>query len=232
MSIWTSDLRRLALAAALVLPLAGCMGEATGEDGMALRAKPEAKPLSSRVLTELPLYGGNLVIGAPRGYCLDGSSLRRGVSGSFVLIASCETLSGKPGTVVDPAVMTVSASPRRLGAEQPDAADIAAIMAPAKVLAREDGDGISLVRFASGGDAFLPGGDPRYWRAGMLINGHVVSLAAYTPKGSGDAGYRLILALAEQLRELSPVKDYSPTADDATAPTGGLASLLGGLFPE
>lgn len=208
------------------------MGEATGADGMALRESPEAKPLSSRVLTELPLYGGNLVIGAPEGYCLDGSSLRRGAQGSFVLIASCETLSGKPGRPVDPAVMTVSASPRRLGAEQPEAADIAASMAPAKVLASEDGDGISLVRLASGGDAVLPGGDPRYWRAAMLINGHVVSLAVYTPKGHGNAGYALILALAEELRELSPVKDNAPASRNKTDLVEGLGALPGGLFPK
>lgn len=208
------------------------MGEGTSEDGMALRASPEAKPLSSRVLTELPLYGGNLVIGAPKGYCLDGSSLRRGAGGSFVLIASCETLSGQPGHVVAPAVMTVSASPRRLGAEQPEATDIAATMAPVKVLASEDGDGISLVRFATGGDALLPEGDPRYWRAAMLINGHVVSLAAYTPQGSGNTGYALILALAEQLRELSPVKDYTPVSRDDTGTADALLSLPGGLFPE
>jgi len=220
MSIWTSEtlfgVNRFGLVVALMLalPLAGCIGEGTGEEGIEFRTPAEkAKPVSGEILSNVPLYNGRVVVAGPKGYCIDGSVLRRGGVGSVVLIASCNTLSGKPGGSVDPAVMTVSVSPRQLGAKQPNANELSALAAPAKVLASEDGDGISLVRMASGGDSVLAHGDPRYWRAGMLINGHVVSLAAYTPKGSGTSGKALIMALAETLRELSPVKDYTPSAD-------------------
>lgn len=243
-SIWISELQRLrpylhlCVGLALALPLAACLGEETGAGTVGFLSPPETrKALSRKVLTKAPLYSGRVVVAGPDGYCIDGSSIVRGAGGSVVLIASCDVLSGKPSTTVDPALITVSIAPRRVGAEQPSALDLAQSMAPAKVLASEDGDGISLIRLASGGNTVLQNGDPRYWRAGMIINGHVISIAAYTPEGSGTSGKALIMAMAENLLELSPIKDYTPTS--SSSPEGqtdtqpqGLASLLGGLFPQ
>jgi hypothetical protein len=160
----------------------------------------------------------------------------RGIAGSVVLIASCDVLSGKPSNTVDPALITVSIAPRRAGAEQPTALDLANSMAPARVLASEDGDGISLIRLASGGNSVMQNGDPRYWRAGMMINGHVISVAAYTAERSGTSGKALIMAMAENLLELSPIKDYSSTSPSpegqSTSQQDGSSALLDGLFPE
>ena len=243
MSTWISDSGFRGFRAgylALILPLAGCLGEGTGEGGLSFRSPPgAANPDEVPVLHKIELFRGNVVVAGPRGYCIDSQSLRRGGDGGFVLIASCESLTGKAGQAVAPAVMTVSVLPRRLNAEQPTAADIAAQAAPAEVLAADDGDGISMVRLASGGDALMPGGDPKYWRGGMLINGHVVGLAVYGPKGSaiaGKSGRSTLLALAEILRERSPVKDYTPVAAETPADNSEkpktLGALLGGLFPE
>src|SRR6056297_1527391 len=69
-------------------------------------------------------------------------------------------------------------------------------------------------------DPALPGGDPRYWRGGMLINGHLVGLAAYGRQGSrvaGADGRRLIRQLAETLREASPEMGDRPTAPSGNA---------------
>ena len=226
---------------ALVLPLAACLGEGTGEAGLGFLSPPEdSAALGSSVLTKAPLYNGRVVVAGPDGYCIDGSSLSRGSGGSVVLIASCDALAGKAASSVDPAILTVSIAPRRPGAQQPSAVDLAQSTAPAKVLASEDGDGISLILLASGGNTVLTDGDPRYWRAGMMINGHVISIAAYTPQDSATSGKALIMALAENLLELSPIKDFTPTAKAPATASGnasdpqpqGLASLLGGLCPE
>lgn len=220
-----------------MLTLAACLGEGTGEGGIGFLSPPEdAKAARSNVLTKLPLYQGRVVVAAPDGYCIDGDSTSRSPGGSVVLIASCAALTGQATSAVDPALITVSIAPRRVTAEQPTARDLADSVAPVQVLASEDGDGISLIRLASGGNAVLQQGDPRYWRAGMMINGHVISIAAYTRQGSGTSGKALIMALAENLLEQSPIKDYAP-AVSATTPGAkpqaqGLASLLGGLFPE
>lgn len=208
MSIWTSDLRKFCRGAALalVLPLAGCAGEGTGFSSPSETAKsaPNFKPLR-----QVALYGGEVVVAGPPGYCIDGSSLRKRLNGTVIVIASCEALSGQTGTAVDPAVMTVSVAPRRSGVSQPTAAALAGSMAPARALTLDDEKGIALVRLGAGGDSLMPDGDPRYWRAAMLANGHVVSLAVYTPKDaglSGKAGRALILSLAETLRARSPIK--------------------------
>lgn len=204
MSTWTSRVRRLAVPA-LVLPLAACLTETTAT-GARLASKAGAA-----VLPQVTLFGGDVVVTGPRGYCIDKPSLRRGGGGAaFVLIASCESLTGQPGTVVEPAVMTVSVVPDSQGVTPPSAADIAAPVAGARILHSDDGDTLSLVHFAEGGDTLLPGGDPRHWRGAMLINGHVVGLAVYGPAGgaaSGDFGRTLIEALADTLRRLSPGQD-------------------------
>ncbi len=202
----------------MVFPLAACLevGPETESIGF-LSPSETTKALSKSPLAKVPLYNGRVVVAGPKGYCADGGAISRGAQGSVVLIAGCDVLSGKAGASVAPAVMTVSVSPRRLTAEQPTASDLATSLTPGKVLASEDGDGISLVRLSSGGDAVLSGGEPRYWRAAMLINGHIVSLAAYTPKGSGTSGKALIVALAENLREFSPTKDFTPASE--TIPT-------------
>lgn len=229
---------RVCVGLMLVLPLAACLGEGTGEDGIGFLSPPDGqnKALSTSILTKAPLYNGRVVVQGPKGYCIDGSSIARGAGGSVVLIASCDALAGKPSVSVDPALITVSIAPRRVGAEQPTALELAQSMAPAEVLASEDGDGISLILLKSGGNTILQDGDPRYWRAGMMINGHVISIAAYTPQGSDTSGKALIMALAENLLELSPIKDYTPKQEGPVAASDtepqGLATLLGGLFPE
>lgn len=240
MSIWTSSSGFTLLPLALILPLAACVGEGTGEEGMGSHSPPDAAtPVADFSLPEASLFRGEVVVAGPAGYCVDRQSLKRGGGTAFALIASCEILSGKAGTRVPPAVMTVSVSPRRIGAKQPSADDLAASMAPAKALKLDDGDGISIVQMASGGDTMLPDGDPRHWRAGMLINGHVVSLAVYGAKGSAAGnkqGRTLLMALAETLREKSPVKDYSVVTvidtDDSDVATKSTTTILGGLFPD
>jgi len=212
MSTWISRTSLKGLALALVLPLAACMGEDThGELGFL--SQPKVANPGQPPFKKVSLFGGNVVVEGPAGYCIDRQSLRRGGAGGFVLIASCESLTAKSGTVVDPAVITVSVLPRRIGAAQPSAAGLAALAAPAKVLAQEDGDGISLVQLSQGGNTVLADGDPRYWRGGMLINGHVVGLAVYGPEGSriaGRDGRRLMISMAETLLTLSPLKDFTP----------------------
>ena len=203
MSTWISDCPRWpALAFAICLSLAGCLGKgAGGERGFFSQADGGAP------LRQVALYDGAVVVAGPAGYCLDKQGIKRGPRGEIVVIASCESLSGKAGRAVDPAIMTVSVLPRRLSSSRPTAKDIAATMAPASILARHEGAEISLVQLSDGGDQLLAGGDPRHWRGGLRINGHVVGLAVYGPEGSAAAGAdgrQMILSLADRLRQLNP----------------------------
>lgn len=198
MSIWTSERRRgraigvRALLLLAALSLAGCLEVPAGP---------------SQALSTVAFHDGDVVVEGPRGYCVDRASLKRGTAGSFALLASCESLTGKAGVFVEPVVMTVSVLPRSGTVQQPDAQAMARALAPAEVRNAENGEGLSLVQVMQGGENVLPGGDPVHWRAGMVINGHLVGLAIYGPKGraaAGPEGRRMLRDLAERLRKASP----------------------------
>lgn len=155
---------------------------------------------------EVALYDGAVVVSGPPGYCIDSSANRRRGSGRFVLLASCASLGSEPGPFVEPAVFTVSVLPHDAAAVAPTAAQLAGSVAPAEVLARHEAEGVSVIHLAHGGEQVLPGGDPRYWRAGLVVNGHLVGLAAYAPAGgtlAGPDGRRSLMRMARDLRNRS-----------------------------
>lgn len=176
-------------------PLAGCDDAAFGTAD------------APKAVEALAFYDGAVVVRGPRGYCVDADSVRRQPSNRLVFLGSCEALSGEPGVSVPPALIVVNVAARQQGREEPTAAAIAASAAPKKALAAIDGKGIALVQLDAGGELALPDGEPHYWRGGMVINDHFISLAVYGPRGSslaGNAGRRLITDLARTLRAASP----------------------------
>lgn len=198
MSIWTSEqgrvraMARRTLLGLGMMALAGCL------------AAPAGKP---QAMAAVAFHEGAVVVTGPRGYCVDAASVRRGASGSFALLASCASLGQTGGVYADPAVMTVSVLPRAASAQAPDAQAMARALAPAKVRVAPEKDGLAVVQVMQGGDAALPGGDPVHWRAGLVINGHLVGLAVYGPEGqgvSGSEGQALLQALARAIRAASP----------------------------
>jgi hypothetical protein len=233
MSTWTFETaRRVKVAAALaaMVFLPACMGDGgTGAFGL-LQSNPKA----DTAVREVSVYSGGVVVRAPEGYCLDAAHVAKGPSSTVVPLATCSSLTGEGNAPVEPALLTVSVLPRRLGAEQPDADDLAASLAPAKVADAEDVDGIALVRVANPAQAPLPESDPQYWRGAMEINGHLVGLAVYGRLGSdlsGPKGRRLMLDLAEALREAS--MGGSPASAESAPqakPDQNLGGFLGGLF--
>ncbi|WP_306112268.1 MULTISPECIES: hypothetical protein [Roseovarius] len=180
--------------AALLWPLAAC-------DDVGLGTADEPN-----VVEALALYDGAVVVRGPRGYCVDAGNVRRQPSSRLVFLGSCESLSGEPGVTVPLALIAVNVAGKQPGRAQPTAATIAASAAPKKPLAAVDIDGLALVHLDAGGELALPGGDPRYWRGGMVINDHFVSLAVYAPADSnlaGASGRRFITDLARTLRSAS-----------------------------
>ena len=217
--------RRAPLRAGLLLvclPLAACL-EMAGEAG------------SGDALRAVAFYDGDVTVTAPRGYCIDRSSIKRSPGGRFALLASCESLTERAGIAVAPAVMTVAVLARAGGAEQPSAAAMVEALGRDAVRAAEDGDGLALVQVLQGGDEVLPGGDPAHWRASMVINGHLVGLAAYGPEGgtvAGAEGRSLLRDLAEAMRDASLVTEtVSQTAIQTPARPAKRGRLFGGLFP-
>jgi len=228
MSTWISEtavarLRMMVRAGLLLvcLPLAACL-DVAGEAG------------PDNALRAVAFYDGKVIVTGPRGYCIDRSSVKRGPAGRFALLASCESLTDQPGISVEPAVLTVAVLPHAPSAEQPSSQAMAEALGRASVRDTEDGDGIALVHIAQGGDTVLPGGDPSYWRASMVINGHLVGLAAYGPKDgaiAGPGGRDLLRDLAETLRAASPAPDSVSRDVTEIDIQGGTGGLFRGLFP-
>lgn len=200
--------RAVGLSATLLL--AGCLG---GDSGALSFLASGNEPVTSDVLRTVKMYDGDVVVRGPAGYCIDKRTLRRGRNGGFVLLASCESLSGLRGHEVEPLLMTISVLPDAPGATRPTAGEMAQLMAPAEVIATHETTDVTLVHFASGGTGVLEGGDARHWRGGMALNGHLIGLALYARKGSpmaGKDGRALLTDLARTIRRASPSRPVAP----------------------
>lgn len=242
MSIWTSDIRgvgagriarpalllgrTLALTFTMTLPLAGCLSmPESGKMGLLSNGAGDSASAAVPALRRAALVQGDVVVVPPAGYCIDGDSIRDGVGGgAFALIAACQSLTGKLGGVAaEPAIITVSVSNRKRGGlDQPGADEMARAIGGARVMERINGDGLTLVHLADGGDVQVPGGDARHWRGVMVVNARVVGLALYGPKGStvaGPTGKFLMIGMAEGILGASPFHDPFKPAEVAATET-------------
>ncbi|MBR9652399.1 hypothetical protein [Thalassovita aquimarina] len=203
-----SALRVIALGVSL-LSLSGCLSIAGLPDNA------EEEP--DLGLHRAELAGGDVVVVPPQGYCIEKETLRIRATGGFALLASCETLTGYvSGYDVEPLVLTVTAVPRQSEAPEPDAEEIAAALGDRTVLRRVHGDGLTIVQVMAS-EGLTPQDDPRHWRAMMVLNGKMVGLALYGPRGSAvtaEKGLTMLNWQAERLREESPQMPhaYGPLA--------------------
>lgn len=176
--------------------LSGCLSVGPAENGP-----------RDTVQHRAALAGGEVIVAAPQGYCVQKSSLKARKSGGFALVAACDQLTGfVSGYQVDPVVMTVSALPRIGNAPEPSASEVAKALGDRQVLRRLHGDGLTVVQVV---DPEVPSveSDPRHWRGIMVINGYIVGLALYGAKDSpatGEKGLTQLMWLAERIREESP----------------------------
>ena len=252
MSIWTckaiqgGGLLQAAALLGVVLALSGCMGEAGGGLGFLTAGQTQGEAgRAVPIAREARLGAGTVIVIPPVGYCLDRSSITDRPSGGFALIASCESLTGRMGSVaVDPAVITVTVSGPGENRDQPQAARLAQALPEGTALNEINGDGLTVVH-VEGRAGALPGarGDARHWRGAMVVNDRLVGLALYSAEGSnlaGADGERMLVTLAELIRENSPFLPGNPGPDNASAapqPAGDTAEpqplrkLFGRLFP-
>ncbi|MEM6588513.1 MAG: hypothetical protein AAF641_08710 [Pseudomonadota bacterium] len=222
---------RGALASMMVVSLSGCLGS----DFVGFGAGGDVQ---RDVLRTTTLYDGDVVVVGPPGYCIDKKSMRNRKAQGFVMLASCEALSGLRGQEVEPVIMTLTVLPDRAGTTRPSADAVAASMPDLPVLDSVNLNELSLVHFASGGNVAFEGKDPRHWRGALAINGHLIGLALYARQGSpavGEDGQSLLVSLAQNTKANSPVRPaIAAPAEEAsgTSPPGSLGALLGGLFPD
>lgn len=175
----------------------------------------------SRALARVRLARGDVVVTAPDGYCIDPTNLGNTARSSFALIASCQVLNeSTAGRAVVPLVMTVTVGPR--GADTlPGAADLAHSLQTDLLDSNQASDHV-LAHLATGGDARMAGGDPRHWRGALQVNGHLVGLALYAPRGSdaaGSGGGPILLDLVTSISDDSPARAPLVQARAQTQPS-------------
>jgi len=165
------------------------------EVGGATSNASSARPHTSKTT----LARGAITLKAPRGYCIDETSVKNGLQGSFALLATCSSLAGK-GSRGDTAVMSVQISARRGDdAVTPTSQDLANAAAPRKILQRQQKGDLALVKIASGGDDVFSPADPVHWRAATSLDTRLVLFGLFAPSGSeltSNKGAELLASLA------------------------------------
>lgn len=185
---------RFWLASFLVLSLSGCLQLGGGTS-------------SGPVLRQAELAGGNVVLRPPAGYCVDAGSVVNRPQGGFALIGSCASLSGdSTGVFVEPAIITISASPVGEGGVSTDSRDFQQALGRGRILRAINREGLALLQ-VEGGATVPPNADPTHWRALMTVGNSVLGLALYAAPDStmlSDRGMRLMLELVDAIRRDSP----------------------------
>lgn len=179
--------RGLSAALGLVL-VAGCLpsdGGSQTKDRVAVRKSS--------------LLQGQIQIPAPQGYCVDPASQKDHARAGFVLMAGCDGLAGlPPGSLVTPAILTVSALIPQQGT--PDVKNMLRALGEEDILTRSEKDGLLIVQVRD--DKLVPeGSDPTHWRGAMVLDGALVTMAVYGNDGiAGDKGRALLTKLAQGVR--------------------------------
>lgn len=208
MFIWISSryFRRTGLALFAALSVSACVqsqAQLTGGNG---EGTPQAGQRSFALASSVIVPGGVIARG-PDGFCIDQRSVKTGRTGGFALIAPCVALDPRAdGLGLETAILTLQVQPvGALGADT-SARAVAEVFASENPIYLEDGDGISLVQLATGGEAIIPQSDPKHWRGALEVNGHLVGLAVYPAAGSaaaGAAGKALLIDFAEAVLSAS-----------------------------
>ena len=181
------------LAVALI---SGC----TGADFVSLG------PTSDAVQT-VAVRNGDVTIAAPSGFCIDTSISK--IDSGFIVLGGCDVLTkGKMFGPINNAILVVSVSQNRADALA-GTKRLASMAGDDGVLDSKYAEGVSLVHLSSGGDEYIPGGEPKYWQGVATVNGYLVLMSAYSEPGgtaSKASGGNLILNLAQTIRLNSPFR--------------------------
>ncbi len=161
------------------------------------------------VLRQAELAGGKVILRPPSGYCVDAGSVVNRAQGGFALIGSCATLTGETsGVFVEPAIITISASPVGEGGVSTDSRDFQQALGRGRILRAINREGLALLQ-VEGGSTVPPNADPRHWRALMTLDDTVLGLALYGAPDSvmvSDRGMRFMLDLVDAIRRDSPAR--------------------------
>lgn len=192
----------------------------------------------ARQRERIKLAKGAVIVRAPDGYCVDKGSR---ASSDFVLLGDCNVLR-KAQTRLEPyerGLLTVSVGP--VSANPPSTSDLFDGL-EAYGDPKRRGKVVS-VQIKEGGDRLVPGADSQYWRSVTVVNGRVVSLAAFGPPYSEislNRGPALLGELAANIRAESPeidpnslvVAQVDGSVESSENQSGSVFDFFGGLLQK
>ena len=230
MSIGICDLSaskapRLGLALVCCASLGACVNGGGGGFSFAPKSDATGEGAQSGPIvpktTTTTLARGTITLKAPKGYCIDETTVNNGLQGSSAMLAQCSSLDGK-GAGAGAAVMSVSISPRR--GEQalaPTSAHLAQAAEPRKDLQQTQKGNLAMVQIATGGDEVFSPADPVHWRGATQLDTRLVILGLYAPLGSDlvkGNGASLLASLARGISvkrgALLGLKNTAPQGED------------------
>jgi len=178
---------------------AGLLTACTAEDFVSLGP-------SGDVANAVTVRDGGVTIAAPSGFCID-DGMSKPADG-FVVLGGCDVITrGKAFGPVNNAIIVVSVSEER--ADALAGTKRLASMVGGNALVTKYEEGVSLVQLETGGDAYIPNGDPKHWHGIATVNGFFVLMSVYSEEGgtaSHASGGDLILALTQNIRLNSPFR--------------------------
>lgn len=162
---------------------------------------------ADEALRAVKVRNGDVTIAAPSGFCIE-TGLSKPQDG-FVVLGGCDVITrGSAFGPVNNAIIVVSVSEARADGEA-SASHLASLLGNKGVLATKSIEDVSLVQLASGGELYVPGGDPKHWQGVVTVNGYLVLISVYSEVGgtaTKQSGGDLIVTLAQVIRLNSPFR--------------------------
>jgi hypothetical protein len=176
-----------------------------------------ARPASggqSKTVELITLQPTSVKVAGPKGYCIDPKTVQQDEQGSFVLLASCHSLTGRaPKSFAPAAILTIAMAPSDTPITTDAVRELATGGSTAKIIKHHTSAQTPVFQLESGLEHPIGGAQNRHWRGAMALNDQLVAISAYVPRsshGTAVSGKSLILKTATILKDLNPDQAVSP----------------------
>ena len=161
----------------------------------------------SNAVEQITLQPTSVKVAGPKGFCIDTKTVRQDKEGSFMLLASCHSLTGRaPKSFAAPAILTIAMAASDTPITTDAVRQLAAGGATAKIIKHHASAKTPVFQLEPHLEHPIGGAQNRHWRGAMALDDQLVALSAYVPSsgyGTAVSGKSLILETAAVLQNLN-----------------------------